>query len=145
MSRRIDLGKFAANGKPFTANLPRADSTRYPQAHQVGLEVDRELLHQRVDARVDLMFERGLVAEVEALLGQGLLEGKTARAALGYAQVASAIAGEISLEEAISQTKLVTRQYIRRQETWFRRDQRITWLGDNLNRLEIIEKAILNA
>jgi len=52
-------------------------------------------------------------------------------------------AGEISLEEAISQTKLATRQYIRRQETWFRRDERITWLDEASDRLAIIEKAIL--
>jgi tRNA dimethylallyltransferase len=131
-------------GKPFTANLPRVDSTRYPQAIQFGLEMDRELLHHRVEQRVDQMFERGLVAEVEALIAQGLLEGKTARAALGYAQVVSALAGEISMETAVSETKVATRQLIRRQETWFRRDERITWLPESVDRLEIIEKAILN-
>lgn len=131
-------------GKPFTANLPRADSTRYPKAQQFGLTMERELLDRRVDQRVDAMFEKGLVEEVETLISQGLLAGKTARAGLGYAQVIAALAGEISLPEAISQTKLATRQYIRRQETWFRRDQRITWLEEGSNRLEIIEKAILN-
>ena len=54
-------------------------------------------------------------------------------------------AGEISGQEAISQTKLATRQYIRRQETWFRRDNRIQWLDIDSDRLGIIEKAILNA
>jgi tRNA dimethylallyltransferase len=132
-------------GKPFTANLPRVDSTRYPHAIQFGLEIDRELLHNRVELRVDQMFERGLVAEVETLISQGLLEGKTARAALGYAQVVAALAGEISMEAAISDTKLATRQLIRRQETWFRRDERITWLPESVDRLEIIEKAIVNA
>ncbi len=132
-------------GKPFTANLPRADSTRYPDALQFGLEVDRLKLDERVDQRVDRMFDRGLIGEVDCLIEQGLLEGKTARAALGYAQVISLKAGEISEVEAISQTKLATRQYIRRQETWFRRDQRITWLDENSDRLGAIEKAILNA
>ena len=132
-------------GKPFTANLPRENSTKYPDALQFGLTMDRELLDLRVDKRVEMMFEKGLVAEVEQLIGQGLLEGKTARAALGYAQVISMLAGDISLEQAISETKLATRQYIRRQETWFRRDQRITWLDSDSNRLETIEKAILNA
>jgi len=130
-------------GKPFTANLPRVDSTRYPAALQFGLSMDREKLDVRVDARVDQMFALGLVDEVDTLIGQGLLEGKTARAALGYAQVVAMRAGEISLEEAISQTKLATRQYIRRQETWFRRDERITWLDEASDRLAIIEKAIL--
>ena len=132
-------------GKPFTANLPRENSTKYPDALQFGLTMDRELLDLRVDKRVEMMFEKGLVAEVEQLIGQGLLEGKTARAALGYAQVISMLAGDISLEQAISDTKLATRQYIRRQETWFRRDQRISWLDADSNRLETIEKAILNA
>ena len=132
-------------GKPFTANLPRENSTKYPDALQFGLTMDRKLLDLRVDKRVEMMFEKGLVAEVEQLIGQGLLEGKTARAALGYAQVISMLAGDISLEQAISETKLATRQYIRRQETWFRRDQRITWLDSDSNRLETIEKAILNA
>jgi len=132
-------------GKPFTANLPRENSTKYPDALQFGLTMDRELLDARVDLRVDAMFQKGLVAEVTTLIAGGLLEGKTARAALGYAQVISALDGDISMDQAISDTKLATRQYIRRQETWFRRDQRITWLEPDSNRLGVIEKAILNA
>jgi len=132
-------------GKPFTANLPRENSTKYPDALQFGLTMDREALDARVDHRVDRMFIHGLVEEVKALIEKGLLEGKTARAALGYAQVISMLDGDISLEQAISDTKLATRQYIRRQETWFRRDQRISWLDPDSDRLNLIEKAILNA
>jgi len=132
-------------GEPFTANLPREDSTKYPQALQFGLNMDRELLDDRVELRVDRMFQQGLVNEVEELITKGLLDGKTARAALGYAQVISALAGEITMDEAISQIKLATRQYIRRQETWFRRDQRITWLEPDSDRLATIEKAILTS
>ena len=132
-------------GKPFTANLPRENSTKYPQALQFGLSMDRELLDARVDLRVDGMFEKGLIGEVEELIRTGLLEGKTARAALGYAQVISALGGDITMDEAISQTKLATRQYIRRQETWFRRDLRITWLEPDSDRLATIEKAILTS
>ena len=91
------------------------------------------------------MFENGLIREVEGLIGAGLLEGKTARAALGYAQVIAALEGEITMDEAISQTKVATRQYIRRQETWFRRDQRITWLEESSDRAATIEKAILTS
>jgi len=131
-------------GKPFTANLPRENSTRYPQALQFGLNVDRNDLDARVDLRVDRMFERGLVDEVETLIGIGMLEARTARAALGYAQVIAMRAGDISAADAITLTKLATRQYIRRQETWFRRDQRITWLEADSDRLGAIEKAILH-
>ena len=107
--------------------------------------MDRELLDARVDLRVERMFQTGLVSEVEDLINKGLLEGKTARAALGYAQVISALGSDITMDEAISQTKLATRQYIRRQETWFRRDQRITWLEPDSDRLATIEKAILTS
>ena len=131
-------------GKPFTANLPRENSTRYPQALQFGLNVDRNDLDARVDLRVDRMFERGLVDEVETLIGIGMLEARTARAALGYAQVIAMRAGDISAADAITFSKLATRQYIRRQETWFRRDQRITWLEADSDRLGAIEKAILH-
>lgn len=113
-------------GKPFTANLPREDSTRYPQAQQFGLRMDRSDLDQRIDQRVERMWELGLEAEVEKLIGEGLLEGKTAQAALGYAQIISASLG-LSVD-AKTDTKIATRQYARRQETWFTRDARISWL-----------------
>ena len=113
-------------GKPFTANLPREDSTKYPQAQQFGLRMDRTLLDERIDERVEKMWERGLDAEVADLITQGLLEGKTAQAALGYAQIIAAGMG-LSVD-AKTDTKIVTRQYARRQETWFNRDARIQWL-----------------
>jgi tRNA dimethylallyltransferase len=72
------------------------------------------------------MWERGLEAEVADLITQGLLEGKTAQAALGYAQIIAAGMG-LSVD-AKTDTKIVTRQYARRQETWFNRDARIQWL-----------------
>lgn len=113
-------------GKPFTANLPREDSTRYPQAQQFGLKMDRTTLDQRIDLRVEKMWELGLEDEVERLIGEGLLEGKTAQAALGYAQIIAAGMG-LSID-AKTDTKIATRQYARRQETWFTRDARINWL-----------------
>ncbi len=115
-------------GKPFTANLPRKDSTKYPQALQFGLASNRANLNQRVDARVEKMWAQGLVDETEELINQGLLEGKTAQAALGYAQIIRFKHGEISESDAKELTKVATRQYARRQETWFTRDERITWL-----------------
>ncbi len=113
-------------GKPFTANLPREDSTRYPQAQQFGLRLERDLLDIRIDARVEKMWADGFEAEVEKLIAEGLLEGKTAQAALGYAQIISAGMG-LSVD-AKTDTKIATRQYARRQETWFNRDHRVQWL-----------------
>ncbi len=113
-------------GKPFTANLPREDSTRYPKAQQFGLALDRAALDERIDKRVERMWERGLETEVDKLIELGLLEGKTAQAALGYAHIISAKSG-LSADPK-NETKIATRQYARRQETWFTRDERITWL-----------------
>jgi tRNA dimethylallyltransferase len=129
-------------GQPFTANLPREDSVRYPNARQFGLVMDRELLSERIDARVNTMFEQGLVAEVQNLLNAGLVEGRTAQRALGYAQVISHLKGEISLDAAIEETKRATRQYARRQETWFSRDARIKWISLRQPRLESILESL---
>jgi tRNA dimethylallyltransferase len=115
-------------GKPYTANLPREGSLRYPKARQFALAMDRDSLRVRIDRRVELMWEGGFVEEVKNLVGAGILEGKTARAALGYKQILDFAAGDISELEAKEETKRATRQYARRQETWFSRDQRISWL-----------------
>jgi tRNA dimethylallyltransferase len=128
-------------GQPFTANLPREDSSLYPDALQFGLVMDREKLTERIDRRVDLMWEKGLVAEVDALLVAGINQATTARRALGYAQVIAMRAGEISEDQAKEETKRATRQYARRQETWFSRDARIKWISPIQPRLEtVIEK-----
>ena len=129
-------------GKPFTANLPREESIRYPDARQFGLVMNREDLSDRIDVRVNSMFDQGLVAEVQKLVADGLLQGRTAQRALGYAQVISYLNGEISLDAAIEETKRATRQYARRQETWFSRDARITWLSTRQPRLESILESL---
>lgn len=116
-------------GAPFTANLPRADSTKYPDAMQFGLAMERTTLNSRIDLRVAKMWERGFVDEVEGLIDQGILEGKTAQAAIGYAQIIRMKHGVLTQGEAIEDTARATRQYARRQETWFSRDRRITWLS----------------
>lgn len=129
-------------GQPFTANLPREESIRYPNARQFGLVMDRELLSEKIDERVNTMFEQGLVEEVQKLMNAGLLEGRTAQRALGYAQVISHLKGEISLDAAIEETKRATRQYARRQETWFSRDARIKWISPRQSRLESILESL---
>ncbi|CAB4909129.1 unannotated protein [freshwater metagenome] len=129
-------------GKPFTANLPRQESVRYPNAHQFGLVMDREQLSERIDQRVNQMFEAGLVAEVQKLVAAGLLQGRTAQRALGYSQVLAHLNGELSVEAAIEETKRATRQYARRQETWFSRDSRIKWISPRQDRLEAILESL---
>ena len=128
-------------GKPFTANLPREDSSLYPNALQFGLVMDRAELAARVEARVDRMWEAGFVAEVDRLIDEGITKATTARRALGYAQIITMRNGDISEDLAIEETKRATRQYVRRQETWFSRDARIKWISPKQPRLEtVLEK-----
>ena len=143
-SRRVirALEVIKITGKPFTANLPREESSRYPNAKQFGLVMDRDSLSERISLRVDQMWEKGLVQEAEKLLAAGIMQGTTAQRALGYAQVIAQIEGKVSQEEAQEETKRATRQYARRQETWFSRDERITWISPTQNALERILESI---
>jgi len=125
-------------GQPFTANLPRADSSLYPDALQFGLVMDRAELGVRVEARVDQMWQKGFVAEVDRLIEEGITRATTARRALGYAQIIAMRNGEITEDVAIEETKRATRQYVRRQETWFSRDARINWISPVQPRLETV-------
>jgi tRNA dimethylallyltransferase len=114
------------SGRPFSATLPGYESIY--DVVQVGVQVPREQLDERIAGRVAAMWQAGLVTEVRGLAAVGLREGKTASRALGYAQVLRFLAGEWSPEETVAQTVKATRRFARRQESWFRRDPRITWL-----------------
>ncbi|MEV6030320.1 tRNA (adenosine(37)-N6)-dimethylallyltransferase MiaA [Nonomuraea sp. NPDC052116] len=114
------------SGRPFSATMPGYDAV-YPSV-QIGLEVPRPELDERIALRVERMWRAGLVEEVRGLLGRGLAEGRTASRALGYAQVIRFLEGEWSEEQAIEETVRTTRRFARRQESWFRRDPRVCWL-----------------
>lgn len=116
-------------GKPFTANLPRQESSRYPTAKQFGLVLDRQNLDARIDKRVEDMWDKGFAREVSLLMTKGLEEATTAKMALGYKQIMDYLNGESTEEFAKEETKRVSRAYARRQETWFSRDERINWLA----------------
>ena len=116
-------------GKPFTANLPRQESSKYPNAKQFGLVLDRSNLDEKIDQRVEDMWTKGFAREVSLLMTQGLVQATTAKKALGYSQIMSYLNGECDEEFAKQETKRVTRAYARRQETWFSRDDRIKWLA----------------
>ena len=134
------LEVIAITGKPFTANLPREESTRYPDARQFGLVMDRASLDVRISARVDHMWELGFVEEVQGLLTAGITDARTAQLALGYSQIIAFLEGRMTQDEAREDTKRATRQYARRQETWFSRDARITWISPIQPRFETVLK-----
>jgi tRNA dimethylallyltransferase len=122
------------SGRPFTATLPTYETGR--PAVQIAVQVPRAELDQRIAGRVDTMWLGGFEDEVRHLEARGLREGRTASRALGYAQMLRHLAGEWTLEQARDETVRATRRFARRQESWFRRDPRITWLdagpGDDL-------------
>jgi tRNA dimethylallyltransferase len=113
-------------GRPFSATMPRREYVS--PALQVGVRRDRDDLDARVDARVVDMWRNGLLDEVRHLLSRGLRAGRTASRAIGYEQALAQLDGVMGEAEAILATQLATRRYVRRQESWFGRDPRITWL-----------------
>jgi tRNA dimethylallyltransferase len=131
------------SGRPFTATLPQYESV-FP-AVQLGIELPRAELDQRVAARVSRMWELGLVEEVRGLVAVGLREGRTASRALGYAQVLRYLDGDWTEHEVAAQTVQATRRFVRRQESWFRRDPRVIWIpGSNPDSAERALSAVAN-
>ena len=107
-----------------TAALP----PRY-EAARIGLTfADRADMWARIDRRVDQMMAAGLVEEVEGLLSSGVPESCTAMQAIGYKEIAAALRGEVPLEQAVEEVKLRSRQYAKRQRTWFRREPSVRWI-----------------
>ena len=95
----------------------------------IGLNFrDRAKLYARVDRRVDAMLEKGLEAEVRRLLEQGIDPKTTAMQAIGYKEMAAALRGECTLKQAAERIKQASRNYAKRQLTWFRRNEAIKWL-----------------
>ncbi|MFI2263889.1 tRNA (adenosine(37)-N6)-dimethylallyltransferase MiaA [Streptomyces tubercidicus] len=114
-------------GRPFTANLPGHEAVY--DTLQIGVDVARPELDERIARRVDRMWEAGLVDEVRRLEGEGLREGRTASRALGYQQVLAQLAGDCTEQEARDETVRATKRFARRQDSWFRRDPRVHWLS----------------
>lgn len=92
-----------------------------------GLTRSREVLYERINQRVDLMFERGLVDEVHGLMDQGLGDALTSMQAIGYKEIIDTLRGAITMDEARELIKMRSRRYGKRQLSWFKRDDRIVW------------------
>lgn len=130
------LEVIALTGRPYSASLPRLEYAD-PLTVQIGVDIDRPALDERIARRVEEMFATGFVEEVEALLARGLAEGRTASRAIGYREVMGYLAGDRTLAEAVEQTTTATRRFARRQDSWFRKDPRIVWVAhDDPDRVE---------
>lgn len=130
------LEVIALTGRAYSASLPQ--HVYEVPAVQVGLDCDRPTLDARVAGRVDRMWAAGLVGEVEELLARGL--GRTASRAVGYAEVAAMLRGELTEQEARDATTAGTRRLARKQMGWFGRDPRVHWL--DAQDPDLVERAL---
>lgn len=124
------LEVFMATGTPLSEHFSKTQSS-VEDFHilKIGLKLERKELYRRIEARVDRMFERGIVDEVRALRGAGIPEDSPPFRALGYKYVLKYLRSDMSLEEAKCFTKRDTRHYAKRQMTWFQKMKEIQWFS----------------
>ena len=124
------LEVYEETGKTITQH--NLETQRIPPKYRplwLGLTFEpRQLLYERIDRRVELMMEQGLADEVRRLLASGVSPEATAMQAIGYKEMAAALRGELSIEEAVAQIQQSSRRYAKRQLTWFRRNPEVHWL-----------------
>lgn len=96
--------------------------------HYFVLNMDRNVLYDRINRRVDIMMEKGLVKEVKGLLDMGFERELTSMQGIGYREIISCLCGECTLEEAVENIKQNTRHFAKRQLTWFRREKCVNWI-----------------
>ncbi len=113
-----------STGKAFSSFRTSTTQNRPFKIIKIGLNIDRELLYQRINQRVDLMMEQGLLDEVKRLLPYRDLN---ALQTVGYHELFTYLDGKCSLEEALEKIKQNTRRFAKRQLTWFRKDTDIAW------------------
>lgn len=127
------------SGKTFTEVSRNSRKEPIYDAQIFGLEYERDVLYERINKRVDLMVEMGLIDEVKALIEMGLNEEHTAMQAIGYKEFIEYLSGKAELSEAIEKIKQESRRYAKRQLTWFKRNPSIIWFmlqeGYSLNKI----------
>ena len=121
---------FETSGRPIsdTQEQHRFEPQRL-QTVKIGLHMDREALYQRIDQRVDIMLDQGLLAEVKGLLEKAYSPDLKSMKSLGYRHMALFLKNELDWEEAVRTLKRDTRRYAKRQMTWFKADPEIVWVG----------------
>lgn len=136
---------YYSTGAPMSQSAERTGENReLYDLTLIALNMPRARLYDRINRRVDIMCAQGLFEEVQGLIANGLNRECTAMQALGYKEIAQALAGEVSREEAISNLKQRTRNYAKRQLSWLRRDTRVNWLDidENDTAATLTERAI---
>lgn len=137
-TRRIvrALEVMEVSGQKFSAQMP--DYVDVESTIHIGLATERSILRERIEDRVASMWSRGWVDEVRFLLDRGLASSRTASRAIGYSQIIEFLNGDSTELDAFNSTVVRTRQFARRQETWFRRDPRIAWIDSTIGDLDVV-------
>ncbi|MEG0894757.1 MAG: tRNA (adenosine(37)-N6)-dimethylallyltransferase MiaA [Oscillospiraceae bacterium] len=139
--RAIEI--YMLTGKTITQSKidSRANETRY-NSYKIGLTYqNRELLYQKINSRVDIMLENGILEEAKLMYNS--FDSSTALQAIGYKEFFPYFDGKISLEKAIENLKQYTRNYAKRQLTWFKKDKNVNWFYiDNYQNIDLLKKDI---
>jgi len=144
------LEVYELTGKPISELQKRRDnntphlSVGYEDAHLIGLNLPREGLYERINQRVDSMIEKGLIEEVKGLLAKGYSKNLFSFQALGYKEVVEYLDGKWTKEEMIMKLKKRTRNFARRQMTWFRRFNNVKWFEVTVDSQKILDYILIN-
>jgi tRNA dimethylallyltransferase len=125
------LEVYELTGKPLTQLLGKTADTRPFKPYYIGLNLPREKLYERIDQRFEKMIEQGLVQEAKTLLDRGFGPDTNALRTIGYKEVIAYLNGHLSLDEAIEKAKQRTRNYAKRQVTWFNKIPGLRWFDPN--------------
>jgi len=137
ITRILELYKATGKTKTELEKISRANGVKYDY-RVFAINMDREKLYERINLRVDIMIEQGLIEEVENLVKK-YENFPTAMQGLGYKEVVEFLDGKISKEEMIDKIKQETRRYAKRQLTWFRKNKNIVWIDGLANREENVD------
>jgi tRNA dimethylallyltransferase len=137
--RALEVYEYTKKPISYHQKISREVPSKY-RFTVIGLTMDREKLYERINQRVDMMLEKGLVEEVKKLEDMGYGQNAVAMQGLGYKEVLSFLRGESTLEEAVYLLKRDTRHYAKRQMTWFKRLSGVCWIdGEGLSKAEMTE------
>ncbi|HDR7658543.1 MULTISPECIES: tRNA (adenosine(37)-N6)-dimethylallyltransferase MiaA [Bacillus] len=117
---------FHTTGEKMSDQLEKQENELLYDVSLIGLTMDREMLYDRINLRVDIMMDQGLLEEVEGLYNRGIRDCQSIQA-IGYKEIYDYFEDRVSLEEAVSQLKTNSRRYAKRQLTWFRNKMDVTW------------------
>ncbi len=120
---------YDATGKTLTSYLRKENQQRFVFPYYIGLTLERERLYRRIDERFDVMIKNGLIDEVKQLMNKGLTPDNSALSTIGYREIFHYLNGRIPLSDATAKAKQRTRNFARRQLTWFRKMPDINWFN----------------